>query len=145
MKKIKKIAALSIALLLVFSFMGMAAESTDFGSDPSNAKYMVRIVQKESFLNNMCQNAPEFTTICQMYVMKNIASGTGSADCAVVEDKYITRLSGKMSALINENLSGIECGKVCTFRPMQVGNLLPESRFNKITAEKESEKGTGRN
>lgn len=136
-------------LILVAAFCSIAAAEAvnPIPSDASNSKFLTRIAKKCQLLETMNQNANEMSEICSRIGPRTIPTKDSPAitssdvcDTNKSDLKYLCRLEGKLNVLVNDTLNNTTAQPQASFRPMVMGNLLPESRFDSVEIEEELEK-----
>jgi hypothetical protein len=138
-----------LSLLMLICIFAEAKASGSLGVMASDAKFLLRITKKYDSINGMEQNIFELKDICERAagrkkkkleeIEKLAVKVEENSALSSADEKYLDRLQGKLGALVNDTLKGMESTGGVSFSPTMMGNLLPESRFDSIDIEKEME------
>jgi hypothetical protein len=148
---IKKTKTIIINLtLLAFVLLICGKSATAISAGSSDNSFLERISKKNEGIQGISQDYMELNDI-YMSKMKNVIkqletvaakNPDKSNDNNSSDRKYMDRLENKLNVLIKETLNEVDSAKqvTVTFSPTMIGNLLPESKFDKVDMEKTLEK-----
>ena len=107
-----------IAIVSAFCLTAVAGEAVSLPSSHA-MKFTERIEEKQAMLYSMRQNSRELMEMTTSFALYRHT---------LADEKYLTRLEGRMGTLINETLRDAETSNPAAFRPIMPSTLMPESR-----------------
>ncbi|MBF0216603.1 MAG: hypothetical protein HQL30_06370 [Candidatus Omnitrophica bacterium] len=136
--------------LMAFVLLVCGKSATALSAESSDNSFLARISKKNEGIQGISQDHMELNDIYKSKVKKVImqlevaaANKSGkSNDNSSSDRKYMDRLENKLNVLIKETLNEVDSAKqmTVTFSPTMIGNLLPESKFDKVDMEKTMDK-----